>query len=70
MRRVAEVYGKSCYADEALSLGESQTLKSYVEVLERREHVHLGKMRYWLYSKVLSLLPPEGKSDGNFFFEQ
>ncbi|MCL2002474.1 MAG: transglutaminase domain-containing protein [Oscillospiraceae bacterium] len=71
MRRVADVYGKSCYADEPLTPEESGTLRHYVEVLERRAHIHLGGTRYWLYSKILSLLPVERKTNDGFdTFEQ
>ncbi|MDR0325486.1 MAG: DUF3488 and transglutaminase-like domain-containing protein [Oscillospiraceae bacterium] len=71
MRRVADVYGKSCYSLETLSLEESETLRLYVEILERREHIHLGGTRYWLYSKILSLLPVERtKNDGSYTLQQ
>lgn len=56
MRRVTDVYSKSCYAAGALTQEECDTLKYYVSVLERREYIHLGDMRYYLYKKVLSLL--------------
>jgi hypothetical protein len=71
MRKVADVYGKSCYADAPLSEEESGTLKRYVDILERREHIHLSRTRYWLYSNILSLLPAErGKHDRSYTFEQ
>ena len=71
MRRVADVYGKSCYAAGPLTPEENETLRRYVEILERREHIHLGRTRYWIYSKVLSLLPAErDKDDGSFTFER
>jgi transglutaminase-like putative cysteine protease len=57
MRRVADVYSKSCYADTPLTTEESETLKQYVHIFERREHIHLGAAKYTFYSKVLSLLP-------------
>jgi|GEM_PF-3431170 len=56
MRRVADVYSKSCYASETLSALESDTLKFYVEILECREHIHLSPIRYWVYTKALSLI--------------
>jgi hypothetical protein len=66
MRRVADVYGKSCYAAEPLTEEESETLRHYVAVLERRGHIHLGGTQYWFYSKILSLLPVERKTDDGF----
>jgi hypothetical protein len=56
MSRVADIYGKSCYAAEPLSKAESGTLQNYVEALERREFIHLGVVRHWIYQKVLSML--------------
>lgn len=55
-RLAADVYGKICYGISPLTREESEVLCQYTDLLERRESIHLGYIRLYIYKKILHLL--------------